>query len=324
MNTLDHRGCSVKDHIVNATKEWFWRRNDNWIARDYELLYTVHGIQPVVEEMDRRFELFSKRNAVDKKTITDVDIYEVRTLDQSTHDYEVLARESIRFIYELRGTLEYEQRVIDHVLTWHVSPGKVELIAHRHRAEAVTAFESSDDGHDTLNFRAYRDHRPRAPYQRTLATRYAELWWDRVNPDYLGFHEDCTNFVSQVLYSGNIPMHVTEKRETGWWFRAEPKPNWSYSWSVAHALVNYLRKTSQYVHASEVHDPKQLQLGDMISYDWRGSGTYHHMTVVTGFDGNGDPLVNAHTVNSRMRHYSYEDSHAWTEQTRYLFLHVDD
>ncbi len=314
----------MTEKIIQATRDWFFRRNQGWVARDYESLYTIHGIQPVVAEMDRRYQLFSKRNAVDKKTITDVQLRMKPVTDEKNVQYEIIARESIRFVYELRGVLEHEQRVIDHVLIWQTEDITPRLVAHRHRAEWSSSHVKDRHERTDLWSDMQRSKRPPAPYQRMLAYRYAELWWDRTNPDYLAFAEDCTNFVSQVLRAGNVPMHFTGKRESGWWFHHEDKVNWSYSWAVSHSLVHFLRNSSQFVHADVVDDPRQLQIGDLIGYDWDGSGMYHHMAVVTAFDGNGDPLVNAHTVNSRMRHYSYEDSHAWTERTRYLFLHLNE
>ncbi|PWI58138.1 hypothetical protein BM613_05355 [Sulfoacidibacillus thermotolerans] len=293
-----------------------------WIERDYETLYTTGGIQPAVVEMNRRDQLFAKRGAVDKKTITDVQLKLSSALDPT--QTQVVARESIRFIYELCGRLEHEQRVIDHVFTWQVDDAQVKLVSHRHRNEQVqSAPNMQDEGGDLLPDGDWiRTESAITRYERILAHRYAELWWDRANPEYPSFAEDCTNFISQVLHAGRIPLVFTDNRESGWWFRAAPKMEWSYSWSVAHALIQFLRKASVGVRVHVVDDPKKLHIGDVIGYDWTGSGTYHHMTVVTNFDANGDPLVNAHTVNSRMRHYSYEDSYAWTEHTRYLFLHI--
>lgn len=35
-------------------------------------------------------------------------------------------------------------------------------------------------------------------------------------------------------------------------------------------------------------------------------------------------LVNAHTVGSKFRHWSYQDSPLWSPNIKYTFLHVND
>ena len=150
-------------------------------------------------------------------------------------------------------------------------------------------------------------------YDRNKARDYAETWWNGANPRYLHFEVDCTNFVSQCLFAGGAPMNYTGKRESGWWYQGRDgsRELWSFSWSVAHSLQSFLA-----VSAS--------RLGDVICYDWDGDGRFQHNTIVTGFDAAGMPLVNAHTVNSRMRYWDYRDSYAWTPNTRYRFFHIAD
>ncbi|MNV85876.1 putative amidase domain protein [compost metagenome] len=76
--------------------------------------------------------------------------------------------------------------------------------------------------------------------------------------------------------------------------------------------------------AVPVERPEQLMLGDVISYDWDGDGTFQHSTIVTAFGAGGMPLVNAHTVNARHRYWDYQDSYAWTDRTVYRFYHIAD
>lgn len=70
--------------------------------------------------------------------------------------------------------------------------------------------------------------------------------------------------------------------------------------------------------------PEQLQLGDVIIYDWDGDGGFQHSTIVTAFDAGGMPLVNAHTTPSKHRYWDYRDSYAWTENTVYRFFRIAD
>jgi hypothetical protein len=165
------------------------------------------------------------------------------------------------------------------------------------------------------------------PYRREEAVAYADRWWNRSNPEYETFPVNCTNYVSQCLFAGGAPMNYTGKRETGWWYKGRQggRELWSYSWAVANSLAAYLSgKRAVGLRAERVASPWELALGDVICYDWDGTGRYQHTTVVTGFAPDGAPLVNANTVSSRRRYWDYRDSYAWTEGTRYAFFHLAD
>lgn len=156
-------------------------------------------------------------------------------------------------------------------------------------------------------------------YDRIKAVQYAERWWNSYSPNYPHFAVDCTNFVSQCLYAGGAPMNGAPIREKGWWCQAN---NWSFSWSVAHALYWYLKTSTMGLVAKEVEHVKALYVGDVICYDFEGDGTWNHNTIIVAKDDAGEPLVNAHTDNSWHRYWTYTDSAAWTPQTRYAFFHI--
>jgi len=166
----------------------------------------------------------------------------------------------------------------------------------------------------------------KSAYNRQRVKEYADQYWNSSNPSFLAFEVDCTNYVSQCLLAGGAPMNYTGRREAGWWYqgRKAGREWWSYSWSVSNALQHYLTSSRGGLQAEQVQSPYELDLGDVIFYDWDGDGAYQHSTIVTGFDAAGEPLVNAHTANSRARLWSYRDSPAWTERTRYRFFHVAD
>ena len=158
-------------------------------------------------------------------------------------------------------------------------------------------------------------------YNRLKAVQYAERWWNSYNPAYKKFQNDCTNFISQCLHAGGSPMRGYPKRDAGWWLQNQ---NWSYSWAVAHTLRLYFANSRSGLRAKEVSSPEQLLLGDVICYDFEGDGRFNHNTIVTGKDGYGMPLVNAHTYNSRMRYWAYEDSSAYTPNIKYKFYSIID
>jgi Putative amidase domain len=156
-------------------------------------------------------------------------------------------------------------------------------------------------------------------YNRLKAVQYAERWWNDHNPTFKKFDVDCTNYISQCLHAGGAPMRGYPNRGKGWWMRNN---NWSFSWSVANSLRIYLPASTTGLRAKEVSSPDQLLLGDVICYDFQGDGRYDHNTIVTGKDAHGMPLVNAHTTNSRMRYWAYEDSTAYTPNIKYKFFTI--
>ncbi|AWE06153.1 amidase [Lysinibacillus sp. 2017] len=159
-------------------------------------------------------------------------------------------------------------------------------------------------------------------YDRGAAVAYAYRYWDSFNPAFPVFQDDCTNFISQCLYAGKAPMRGMSNREQGWWMIGLQE-RWSYSWSVSHSLRWYLETSERGLMATRVYDPSQLQLGDVIFYDFQDNGRIDHSTIVTKIE-DGVPYVAAHTTSSINRHFSYVDSSAYTPQMRYYFYHIAD
>ncbi|WP_077324928.1 amidase domain-containing protein [Virgibacillus siamensis] len=161
----------------------------------------------------------------------------------------------------------------------------------------------------------------RFAYDRRAAVQYAERWWNSYNPAYRTFDVDCTNYVSQCLRAGGAPMRGAPDRGNGWWYQHN---NWSYSWAVAHSLRWYLSGSTAGLKGKELESPSELIPGDVICYDFQGTGRFDHNTIVVGKDAYGMPLVNAHTDNSRNRYWSYEDSRAWTPDIEYKFFRIGE
>lgn len=157
-------------------------------------------------------------------------------------------------------------------------------------------------------------------YNGAKAAAYADKWWNNFNPAFPSFPDnDCTNYISQSLYAGGMPMKHTGAANSGWWAR---KDNWSYSWTVANSLRWYL-SSLQGKGTNLVNSANELEIGDVISYDFNGDGRWDHNSIVTAKTSEGSPLVNAHTANSFQRLWNYETSPAYDPaRTRYLFWHI--
>ncbi|KAA0547334.1 amidase domain-containing protein [Bacillus sp. BGMRC 2118] len=182
----------------------------------------------------------------------------------------------------------------------------------------LTPIQEVEPSEDELSF-ADDARNTRFVYDRRAAVRYAEQWWNDYNPKYKKFENDCTNFISQCLHAGGAPMTGYPNRGKGWWMQNN---SWSYSWSVAHSLRLYLANSKSGLRAVEKRSASELMPGDVICYDFEGDGRFNHNTMVVAKDANGMPLVNAHTTNSRMRYWSYEDSTAYTPNIQYKFFHI--
>ena len=121
-------------------------------------------------------------------------------------------------------------------------------------------------------------------------------------------------------------MNYTGRRDSGWWYEGyvQGRERWSYSWAVADSLQLYLRRSRSGLRGEAAGSARDLMIGDIISYDWDGNSRYQHTAIVTAFDPDGEPLVNAHTSDSFQRYWDYRDSHAWSPATRYAFIHIPD
>lgn len=153
-------------------------------------------------------------------------------------------------------------------------------------------------------------------YNRDLAVKYAQKWWNKRNPAYRVFKDDCSNFISQCLYAGGFPMEFSKSRTVGWWYKGN---SWSFSWTVAHALMLYLVGSR---YTKQVSDISELELGDIICLDFEGDGRFNHSLIITDFDDDNNPLVNAHSYDSSNRNWKYEDSSAYTPNIQYKFFHI--
>ncbi|WP_144463048.1 amidase domain-containing protein [Siminovitchia fortis] len=262
------------------------------------------------EKVIRKRETMSKRNADIVKTLAVGKISKAETKDGLQHlYYNVHLKHLIK-----QGDFFYVEEELERR---KASFGKKELYE-----DVEVPVDFTLNTPEKFTFEEDRDQgMERYSYDRMAVVQYAERWWDEYNPAYRKFDVDCTNYVSQCLHAGGAPMRGYPNRSKGWWYRNN---NWSFSWAVAHALKNYLQNSTAGLRAREVQEPQELQLGDVICYDFQGDGRFDHNTVVTGKDAYGMPLVNAHTYNSRMRYWAYEDSSAYTPNIQYKMFHIID
>lgn len=130
------------------------------------------------------------------------------------------------------------------------------------------------------------------------AVAYAEKYATEINPTYgeekkkFIFPADCTNFASQILYAGGIPMDSYDSVHKGWWWKA--KKDRSVSWVNANVFKNYMG--SGYNTSSWSSFVSNVRAGDFIGVDFKGDGSVDHIGFVCE-KSNGKLKIAQHTRN---------------------------
>jgi len=159
-----------------------------------------------------------------------------------------------------------------------------------------------------MNYRASRI----LTYDREKALDYAHKWAFKRNPEYFNYDNfggDCTNFASQVIYSGSGVMNYTP--EYGWYYINGN--NRTPSWTGVGPLYNFMIRNNGEGPFAEQIDVKDIEPGDIIQISFHGGGVFNHSPVVVQ---TGNPvtldniLVAAHTYD---RDYYPVTNYNWKE-----------
>jgi len=164
-------------------------------------------------------------------------------------------------------------------------------------------------------------------YYRSGAAAYAEQWTSntdlgepvRRNPDYPNFGNDCTNYVSQVLYAGGYPPRGSNDNgcfTDQWWKPDRPFGiwRWTWSWSVADCQRLYMNAHHEFQLWGSV---TSLQAADMFQLSQDGSGlpTHARVTMGAGYDALlgtfESQLINQHTTDRKHRYWYVALDPAW-------------
>lgn len=139
-------------------------------------------------------------------------------------------------------------------------------------------------------------------YNRQGAVRYADIWWNTINPaypSYMSIGEDCANFVSQCLHDANGGQL---RADTYWYIN-------SYDWINAdglynHAVANFSSgnySASTYA-AANTWQKANFYPGDIEFFHWNDSGSAagvkDHTAICVALDANGNSLMDCHTTNT--------------------------
>jgi hypothetical protein len=154
--------------------------------------------------------------------------------------------------------------------------------------------------------------------ERDDAVRYALHWAFDRNDDFVSYHNDCTNFISQTMLAGMWWMRdgggVTAKRSTSNWFH-HSKSNVSWSWGGAENFYQYGRKKSGWLTTPPGNNVWNLVLGDLLQVDWDKNGNIQHSMIVTKKNTTtGERYLTYHSTDQRNKPLSAvlaSDRDAW-------------
>lgn len=142
-------------------------------------------------------------------------------------------------------------------------------------------------------------------YDRTKAANYAVANWNKGVPGswYFGgiFQADCTNFASNVLHTGGVPMLYFDS-SYGWYLKDNRwpyKPAYNPSWSAAKNFGIWLTTmgVAKKVSMGNQKPWPNMKLADIVQIDEDGNGYGDHTMIVTGYS-NGDYYMTYHSTDN--------------------------
>ncbi|PAD92217.1 amidase domain-containing protein [Shouchella clausii] len=293
----------MKKKLVKAIHDRVEKMNQAYVRGNASIF--DEDEKKAIEQERKEME---KRGAEVVRSQATGDIISVRTHEQVTQvDYAILLE---RLIVQDEGSY-MEERVFKRRATF--TEGRLRADVRLLQGPVQDALNEGAGARDEQS----QKHRE---YNRRDAVRYAERWWNDYNPAFKRFEDNCTNFISQCLYAGGAPMTAKGNTHHGWWY--ENSQSMSLSWSVAHSFRWYLSGAQKGLRGEEKQRASQLLPGDVICYDFDGSGRWDHTAIVVAKDLRNEPLVNAQTANSRMRYWTYQNSPAYTPDIQYKFFRI--
>lgn len=152
-------------------------------------------------------------------------------------------------------------------------------------------------------------------YDRELAVEYALRYALTPNERYPYFAADCTNFTSQCLVAGGIPMHYGKTGHHDCWFYENLNLR-SSSWAGS-KLFRWYMKSKKCRIQWESADWFSVEPGDLIQL-LRDGEAYHSLIVTDVIDVNGnrsDVLFSCHTLNRR--NVSLAETYSMVEKEYY-------
>lgn len=149
------------------------------------------------------------------------------------------------------------------------------------------------------------------PYNREAAVAYANRWAYSFNPEFYNFDSiggDCTNFASQCMFAGGLPMNFTPTY--GWYYLSVNRR--SPSWSGVNELYQFITTNTGIGPRAAVVDISEIELADLVQLNFGRDDRFDHTPIIVDV-GERTPdtvLVAAHSSAANCRplsSYDYRD-----------------
>lgn len=131
---------------------------------------------------------------------------------------------------------------------------------------------------------------------------YVEQYWNSPNTSKYGFIDDydCMNFASQALVARGWTQ------DSVWSSDADgTAADSTTAWRSSTAFMNYLEDHPEKATALSDAERSQVQVGDIVQFNWDGSGDRDHTGIVTRIDTDASGHISiyyaAHTDNTLTR-----------------------
>lgn len=239
-----------------------------------------------------------------------LDVYEWTYVDY-TRDMERIDPE------QLTDTFGYG---VDHKIMLKNNSAGYEIISDNYDEGRLTGMSSSlsqekfreliQAEYPVCNITAVSETAPQSVPERSVsgynpyaAVSYADKYAKKYNTAYVqNGDKDCTNYVSQCLSAGGVPMNNTGDSNTGWWYN---KGYYSGSWITAPYNFDYF--SALHVSYSNIGDGSYIIPGNPVYYDWNSDGSINHATICVGYDLYGVPLVDSHSDDQYRVSWKYDN-----------------
>lgn len=143
-------------------------------------------------------------------------------------------------------------------------------------------------------------------YDREKAVEYARKWALSYNPSYANYSDyggDCTNYISQCIKAGKIPLDTQGENVLKKWYWYSDNSR-TPTWTAAEPFYRYIignnkSDTQNFGVYARIAKYNELELGDIVQLVYEG-GSYHTMIVTDILlDGEyiDDYLICQHTYN---------------------------
>ncbi|MBS6475565.1 MAG: amidase domain-containing protein [Clostridiales bacterium] len=168
-------------------------------------------------------------------------------------------------------------------------------------------------------------------YNRAESVKYANKYWQNYNSNYPNYDSaggDCTNFVSQCVHAGGVPMKTGGTTDAYWHYTSGS--NRSPSWTDADFFMRHWTKVRLSSYYGQAYSVKiytrdyilnnwstfysNVGVGDIIQYAWSlldFDGTYkntevYHSAILTEKKNDSDKTINFHSHSSYMNEGSLQ------------------